>query len=232
MVARAMEGVALDEGSRVVELAPGLGLTSAALLGSNPRSWIAVEPDAMAAGHLKRSLAATGREVVSAPLEATGLGEGSASAVVSDGLMSTLSGSDRAPVLAEAARLLRAGGRVVLHEIGPAAGPEGSEAARDLADVGITAIGVDAWRACLEAAGFVVVGSLTGPFALLSSAELMREAGPRTAVAITREVATDPAVRGPALAARRLLERHSSALRSVVVVGEVPLVLGMRRPRR
>ncbi len=56
MVARAIEGAALDEGSRVVELAPGLGLTSEILIACDPRVWTGVEPDALAAAHLGRSV--------------------------------------------------------------------------------------------------------------------------------------------------------------------------------
>ena len=84
----------------------------------------------------------------------------------------------------------------------------------------------------MEAAGLVVVGSIAGPLRMPAPHELMREAGPRTALRITREVAGDGAVRGPAMAARQVLDAREADLRSVVVVGEVPLILGMRRPRR
>lgn len=233
MVARALEGAGLDEGDRVVELAPGLGLTSAAILARGPRSWTGVEQDPLAAAHLGRSLSGRGREVVSPPLDATGLEDGAATVVVADALLSTLSDDGAAGVLAEAARLLRAGGRIALHEITPAPGTEDDTAVRaDLADVGVTLRDVATWRGALEAAGLVVVGSLVGRLTLPAPPALMREAGPRTALKITREVAADAAVRGPALAARDILTRRALALRSVVVVAEMPLILGMRRPRR
>ena len=233
MVTRAIEGAGLDDGSRVVELAPGLGMTSAALVSCGPRIWTGVEPDPLAAMHLERSLAGAGRDVVSAPVEATGLEEGSATVVVADALLSTLSGEGRAAVLAEVARLLRAGGRVALHEIASAEGGSGGREARaELDDAGLSLLDVAAWRAALEAAGLVVVGSLVGPLDLPAPPALMREAGPRLALKITRTVAADAAMRGPALAARDALARNAPALRSVVVVAEMPLILGMRRPRR
>lgn len=233
MVARAAEGGGLEEGSRVVELAPGLGLTSELLLAHGVRTWTGVEPDATAAGHLRKALAGAGREVVEAPLGATGLQEGAASLVVADGLLSTLSGDDRAAALAEGARLLRAGGRLVILDVTPAADAPGVGAGRDaLESAGIAMLEVGAWRAALEAAGLVVVGSLTGPVDLPAPPALMREAGPRLALRITREVATDASVRGPAIAGRDALAMHASMLRAVVAVGEMPLILGMRRPRR
>lgn len=233
MVERAIEGIGLDDGDRVVELAPGLGLTSAALLARGPRSWTGVEPDPLAAGYLTRSLSGAGRDVIAAAVEATGLEEGSATAVVADALLSTLSGDGRAAVLAEAARLLRAGGRVAVHEITPAPGAEGDRATRaDLEGVGLSALSVAAWRSAMEEAGLVVVGSLVGTLDLPAPPALMREAGPRTALKITREVAADAAIRAPALAGHEILTRRALALRSVVVVAEMPLILGMRRPRR
>lgn len=231
MARRALEGVGLAGGDRVVELAPGLGLTSEQVLERGPRSWTAVEPDPIGAEHLARALAGAGREVLVAPVDATGLEEASATVVLADALASTLSDEGAEAVLAEGARLLRAGGRLALHELAPA-GDAGPEAQADLEAVGLRPRAVDAWRALAERAGLVVVGSLAGPLALPGPRDLMREAGPRTALRITRELARDGSLRSSATSAREALERRSLDLRSALVVAEKPLVLGMRRPRR
>jgi hypothetical protein len=65
-----------------------------------------------------------------------------------------------------------------------------------------------------------------------SPGEILRVAGPRTALRISRELARDGAVRSRAIAARRVVERHELWLRSALVVAEKPLVSGLRRPRR
>jgi SAM-dependent methyltransferase len=231
MARRALEGVGLEAGDRVVELAPGLGLTSELVLERGPRSWTAVEPDPIASEHLERALAGPGREVIGAPVDATALGEGAASVVLVDALLSTLPDDGAGAVLEEAARLLRAGGRLALHElaIAPGAGPE---AEADLESVGLRPRAEDEWRALTERAGLVVVGSLSGRLDLPAPRDLMREAGPRTALRITRELARDGSLRSAATATREALERRSLDLRSALVVAEKPLVLGMRRPRR
>jgi SAM-dependent methyltransferase len=231
MVRRALEGADLGEGDRVVELAPGLGLTSRAIVDAGPRAWTGVEPDPLAAAHLRGALAGAGRTVLEAPVDATGLAGGEASVVVCDALLSTLDARGRAAVLAEAARLLRPGGRVALHELAPAPGAD-REALRRIADTGLAVLAEDAWRDEVEAAGLVVVGSLVGRMDPPAQRDLMREAGPRRALQLTRALAGDAAVRSSALRARQALERDVLALRSVVVVGEMPLLLGMRRPRR
>jgi SAM-dependent methyltransferase len=232
MARRALEGVGLEAGDRVVELAPGAGATTALILERNPREWAGVEPDAIAAEHLARIAKGQGREVVRAPVDATGLTDASASVVVAEALLSTLDDEGARAVLDEARRILRPGGRVALHELAPAGGPVDAEAAADLDAAGLRPRSADALRALAEGAGFVAVGSLTGRLALPSPAELMREAGPRTALKVTREMARDGGLRGAATAARQALERRALSLRSALVVAEVPLILGLRRPRR
>jgi SAM-dependent methyltransferase len=232
MVRRALEGLGLEAGDRVVELAPGAGATTATVLERGPREWIGVEPDPIAAEHLERALKGPGREVVRAPLDATGLAEDSATVVIAEALLSTLDDGEARAVLEEARRVLRPGGRVALHELAPADGPEDPEVAADLAAAGLHPRPVAEWRALAEGAGLVVVGSLAGRFAPPAPRELMRAAGPRTALRVTREIARDGGLRSAVTATRQMLERRGVALRSALVVAEVPLILGMRRPRR
>ena len=232
MTRRALEGVALEAGDRVVELAPGIGTTTDLILERDPREWIGVEPDPIGAEHLGRAVGGPGREVVAAPPDATGLAESSVSVVMADALLSTLDDAEAGAVLGEARRILRPGGRVALHELTPAEGPADPEAADDLAGAGLRPRPVEVWRALAEAAGFVLVGSLAGRLSPPAPHELMREAGPRTALRLTRELGRDGGLRAAATSARRALERRSLSLRSALVVAEVPLILGMRRPRR
>jgi SAM-dependent methyltransferase len=233
MVGRALEGMGLEAADRVVELAPGLGVTTALVLEREPRAWTGVEPDPEAREHLGRAVGGAGRRVVGEPLDATGLEDESASAVIADALMCTLPAEARRAVLAEAVRVLRAGGRLGLLDLTPAGDPRGAwEALADLEAAGIAALTLDAVRAEVEAAGLLVIGSLAGRLRLPQPRDLMREAGPRTALRVTRELALSGTTRGGATAAREALERHSLALRSGLVVAEKPLILGLRRPRR
>lgn len=230
MVVRALEGVGLEDGDRVVEMTPGLGITSAIVLERGPRTWTGLEPDPIGREHLERAFGGSGRRVLDAPPAASGLEDEAASVVIIDALLSTLDADGRAAVLAEASRLLRSGGRLALHELAPAG--EDPEAADAFAGVVVTPLTEEGWRAATVAAGLVPVGSLTGRLAMPSPRDILRGAGPRTALRITRELATDAALRSAALAARRVVEDHELWLRSALVVAEKPLISGLRRPRR
>ena len=231
---RAFDAAGVDDGDRVVELAPGLGLTTDAILARDPRAWAGVEPGSArrrAPGQGVRRRRARGGPT---PVDATGLGDESATLVVTDALLGTLDAPGRAAVLDEAAPpAARAGGAScsTSSRRRPDAARD-TEAADDLASIGIHPLTERGWREAAEAAGLVVVGSLVGAVAMPPQRDLMRRAGPRTAL---QDHAPGRPRRRPAHGGHPLagdLERRALALRSIVVVAEMPLILGMRRPRR
>lgn len=230
MLDRAAEGAGIDAGSRVVELAPGFGVAARHILRRGPRTWTGVDEDPLAVDHLARTIGtAAGRRAVAAPLDGTGLDDGAATVVLADGVLGLLADDAAAAVLAEGARLLPAGGRLALVDLTPAADADPALAA-GLEEVGIHVRPVERWRALAEAAGLAIVGSVTGPVDLTPAHEVGRALGPKMTMRVARGV-TEESVRSAATRARQALERALPSLRSVVVVAERPLVMGLRRPR-
>lgn len=93
---------------RVLELGAGRG-SNFALLGPDV-AWVGIEP----AGKRRRQLAREGHQVLAATAEALPLGDGSVDAVLATIVLCSVRDQDTA--LAEAARVLRPGGRFVFFE--------------------------------------------------------------------------------------------------------------------
>lgn len=239
VAARVLEGLRLTAGERVVELAAGLGTTSVRVVAAGVGGLIAVEPDPLAIDRLRDRVAGPGRTVRDRPVAATGLPDGSAAAVVVGAGLSVLGHEEKLAVVREAARLLRTGGRLGLHELAMVPPHEGEEAERSLADALVADGGpllrpltTDGWRALVAEAGLVSVGITLGALRPRPVRDLMREAGVRTAVALVRELALDQDLRREGERLRAALELNAGGLRAVAVLAERPLIFEHLRPRR
>lgn len=253
MTAELLRALDVSAGDRVIELGPGVGRARAAILALRPRSYLAVDPDPGAAARLgpprpspvpkilRRAVPdepVTRPSVQTAPLDRSGAPDGEASVVVTEGSLGTLPDPLAAAALREAARVLRAGGRLGLHELAVVEDSPGEdEEARVVADLalddgsGLHARTVEGWRAMVREAGLIVLGATTGPVVTAMPRDLAREIGPRHALRLLPDLARDGGRRGAALGARVAVDRHLPRLRAVVLLAEKPLVLGMRRPR-
>lgn len=226
-----LHGAGVDASARVVQLAPGTGATVRRVLEVGPRTFLAVAPGTTTARLLGR--VAPAAEVVTAPADATGLDDGAASAVIAEGLLTCAAPEARAALVTEAARLLRAGGRLGLHELclWPGDAPEETATvARALADAGVHPLDPDEWRAVLSAGGLVPVGATTGAPVARSNADLFRELGPRGALGALEALGRDHRAARRTIAARTAVDRYRRGLAAIVVIGEKPLIAGIRRP--
>ena len=110
-------GLSIRESDDVVELAPGLGVTARAALEREPRSYIGIERDEDAAGHVRRYLVGENRRCVVGRAEETGLPDASATVVYGEAMLTMQTAAQKAAIVGEAARVLRAGGRYGIHEL-------------------------------------------------------------------------------------------------------------------
>ena len=114
----------------VVELAPGLGRTAAEIIARRPGSYVGVEQDPDAARAVRGIVGAHGTVRV-ADAARTGLPSGSADVVIGEAMLSMQNDTSKTAIIAEAARLLRPGGRYAIHELAltPDTVPEATKAA-------------------------------------------------------------------------------------------------------
>ncbi|WP_144936718.1 class I SAM-dependent methyltransferase [Rothia kristinae] len=106
------------EGREVVEILPGQGLGTRAILAEEPAGYTGVEPDEEAHRMIADLLPEESRyRVVIGRAERTGLTSASVDAVLIEVVLSMLGDEEKSAVLAEAHRILRPGGVCGVHEL-------------------------------------------------------------------------------------------------------------------
>jgi hypothetical protein len=95
----------------VIEMWPGLGRTAVLALAAGPHSYLGVERGEAEATRARRQLHGPNRRCVVAPVHRTGLPDDSASVLYGEALLTLEPAPRKRETVAEAARLLRPGGR-------------------------------------------------------------------------------------------------------------------------
>lgn len=215
-------------GANVVELAPGLGRTATEIIARSPRSYVGVEKDEDAAA-LTASVVGSAGDVVAADAAQTGRPAASADVVIGEAMLTMQSDRAKAAIVAEAARILRPGGRYAIHELGLYPDTLDPDTKTELRKGLARAIKVNArpqtaseWTALLEDAGFVVEATDTAPMALLRMRRNFADEGVAGTFRIIRNVLKDADARRRVLAMRALFHAHRKNLRGIILVARLP----------
>lgn len=218
----------IDRTDDVVELAPGLGLTARALLARGPRSYVGVERDADAA-RLTEGMLATRRgvqaRVVRADAARTGLDDESATLVLGEAMLSMQPARHKQAIIAEAARILRPGGRYLVHELcvyPDSIEPElHTEVEKDLSKsihVGVRIGTPSQWREWIEAESLVVEAAHVLPMRLLEADRLIQDEGVRRAARFALNVVRTPGAFARLSSVRGTFRKHAATLRAIALV--------------
>lgn len=179
-----LDALQIGSDDDVVDMWPGLGVTTERTLAAHPRSYTAIERGAAEAARVQRVLGGTAQRSIVAPVHETGLGSGSASVVYGEALLTLEPAKRKVATVAEAARLLRPGGRYGIHEL--LLTPNSlSESAKDEIEDTLTKVlhvlarplTSDEWRRQLEDGGFEVEFEETGPMLLLDIPTFLSDEG-------------------------------------------------------
>lgn len=223
-----LEALSIAENDRVVELAPGLGVTARLILERNPLDYVGIERDVAAVDwtirHLPRR---TGVSVKQGQAHATGLPAARASVVVGEAMLSMNTPERKREIVAEAFRLLRRGGRYGIHELCvipediPAERKREIEAAlSSVIHVGARPLTAGDWSGLLGAAGFRVARVGHAPMHILRPRRMVADEGLFRALRIAGNMILDGEARRRMLAMRRMFERYRDNLDAIFVVAE------------
>jgi SAM-dependent methyltransferase len=106
-----LDALTIGPQDRVVEFAPGLGVTARIVLKKGPSSYLGVEREPSAVEQLRNQLASTIAEIVQGEAQKSGLLDGSASVIYGEAMLSMHRPEQKNRIFAEARRLLEPYGR-------------------------------------------------------------------------------------------------------------------------
>lgn len=224
-----LDDLAIGFGDRVVEFAPGLGITARLILEKRPTNYIGVERDPDAAQWTSRHLADDRIEVAVGAADSTGLPSGSASVVLGEAMLSMNTQAQKQRIVAEAFRLLCPGGRYGIHELAivpdelPCQRKEEINRALSAAiHVGARPLDTLEWTALMEGAGFRVLQTRHVPMDLLRPTRLIEDEGLLGAFRIAGNILRDGAARRRVMAMRRVFEQYRENLGAISLVAQKP----------
>lgn len=210
----------------VVEFAPGLGLTAQEALATCPLSYIGIERDEAAAQQVRKYLNGFGRECLVGRAEATGLPRDSATVVFGEAMLTMQPASHKASIVAEAGRLLHAGGRYGIHELCLQPDDLGEEKKNEIMEVLSEAIRVGArpltpseWKHVLEQQGFEIESVITAPMHLLEPRRFVRDEGLARTFKFLLRVLKNPAARRRIRKMRSVFRKYGEHLAAITIVG-------------
>lgn len=224
-----LEHLDITDADDVVELAPGLGLTTRLVVDRRPQSYVGIEGDESAAARVSEMLDGQGHQCRVGRAEHTGLRDGSASVVFGEAFLTMQPEERKRQIVSEAFRILRPGGRYGLHELGLR--PNYLENAiqdrirEDLSStlrVGARPLTGASWLALVEDAGFRVVHKRSASMGLLTPRRLLDDEGLAGAGRLALNVLRHPPARRRVVAMRASFRRNGRHLFAISLVAVKP----------
>lgn len=222
-------------GKDVVEFAPGLGLTTRAILAQGPKSYRGVDRDPQVVDIITRLTAEqSGQSAIPASCVLrdaadTGLDTDSADVVIGEAMLTMQSDRGKRAIIDEAFRLLRAGGTYSIHELGLQPDDLDDSVKDEIRKALARSIKVNArplteaeWRDLLESAGFEVLWSGKEPMALLDMRRNIADEGIGGVLRIMRNVLGNKDIRARVLGMKSTFDKYRDELTGIAFVVRKP----------
>lgn len=219
-------------GKDVVEFAPGLGLTTRAILERDPKSYRGVDRDPQVVdiiSKLTSEKATIPASCVQRDAADTGLESNSADVVIGEAMLTMQIERGKQAIIGEAFRLLRAGGTYSIHELGlqpdnldESVKDEVRKALARSIKVNARPLTEQEWRELLEAEGFEVLWRGKEPMALLDMKRNIADEGIGGVLRILRNVLGNKDIRARVLNMKHTFDKYSNELTGIAFVVRKP----------
>ncbi|MBW7908058.1 MAG: methyltransferase domain-containing protein [Kiritimatiellae bacterium] len=219
----------IQTSDEVVEFAPGLGVTARMILRRQPARYTAIERSEKAVEEVKAYLSGPTQQCLLGSAEETGLPSASATVVYGEAMLTMQTPERKRQIIAEAFRLLKAGGRYGIHELSLTPDDLSEEKKEEVKSdiscsihVGARPLTANEWRVLLADAGFEVQFQRVAPMHLLEPRRLVSDEGFFRALRFVFNVLRAPIVRKRVLSMRRAFRKHRQHLAAITLVAVKP----------
>lgn len=222
---RMVDALAICSHDRVVEFAPGMGVTARMILRRAPLHYWGVERDRAAAMRLKALLPEATAQIVETRAEHSGLPSASASVVYGEAMLSMQTLEQKRRIVSEAGCLLATDGRYGIHEL--CFKPDGistavrreieAEMSKEI-HVGVHPLCCHEWKQLLEQNGLKMIWCGEANLDLLEPRRMLQDEGVVQCLKIARNVLRDAVLRQRILAIRRIFRKYREHLGAVSIV--------------
>ncbi len=225
-----VSGLKITKDDKVLEYAPGLGITAKMTLALKPATYTGVELHPLAAEKLRKKFEKnegnTKINIVEANARETGLADASATKLYGEAMLTMQSDKEKTAIISEAHRLLEVGGRYGIHELGLK--PENiseekkAEIFRALSKVirvNARPLTVAEWSEKLETQGFKVLEAHTNPMHLLSPKRMIKDEKLRMFKILFNSIRM-PKERKRMIAMRKCFMQYKDYLCAVAIIAE------------
>lgn len=221
-----IDALSISQDDRVVEFAPGMGVTAQMVLSKTPAQYWGVERDPAAATRLEALLPKSTAQIIRAQAEHSGLPNTCASVVYGEAMLSMQTPEQKKRILSEARRLLAADGRCGIHEICFRPDDISVQRRREIeADmskeihVGVQPLSRSEWRELLKQCGFKVIWCAEADLELLEPRRMLQDEGIVGCVRIAFNVVRNSLLRQRIFAIRRIFRKYREHLGAISIVG-------------
>jgi SAM-dependent methyltransferase len=220
-----LETIDVQTTDKVVEFAPGLGVTAKLTLARNPASYTAVERDQAAADSVGKYLTGSNRKCLVGRAEETGLPDTSATVVYCEAMLTMQPQQKKIKIVQEAYRILQEGGRYGIHELclrpddlDESIKEEIEAALSNAIHVGARPLTSLEWRTLLEENGFEVQAEAEAPMHLLQPKRMFQDEGLWRTVRVAFNMLRNGQARNRVLAMRRVFKQYEHNLGAIMLV--------------
>lgn len=222
-----LQGLKISHDDKVVEFAPGMGYTARLCLEEDPKQYTAIEQNEQAADIVRSYLNGKEQTCRVGNAQETGLESSVATVVYGEAMLTMQSDARKNDIIAEAARILKRGGRYGIHEL--CISPDGIDPDKKRAiqtQVSETIqhpakpLTPHEWKKMMEDNGFEIEFEAVAPMHLLEPKRMIDDEGFAGFLKIAKNLLTKPEARKRVLGMRKVFRKHKDNLSAITLVAK------------